>query len=628
MGPAETLLNFLLGLIAAGLLAAPVASRLPWLARHSVGWVMYLANVVLETAEKRLPVTRGLAECLLVAVGCALLWQASGAVWLALAVFVGYGFLVMASLLRERRIINDVYAIAEPAGLRSATSRSKASPAPGLHPVLSLNLEGPFISRTPELALGILPAGRTLRLILLVGNHSRVPSQAAAQVQLVGPDNWIDQDRSSAALPALQPGQVERLEWTLTPTPGDAAGELLITVSAGRFAQTLVVRHHGCREIQPQEVQRVSITRYPGARRAAFCWRGDMDLYDTASFQDIAGLEDAFGLGARYAMAQTMYLSTRLSLDQAEADQWANHYGVDRGAEHIPAFIDWMNKQVDLRHSAPWPVASERPYVIELGNHGHLHYDTDTSGHPGNDWKAGACPGGGTYPWSRGNGSSLDDQRDNIREATRWCEEKLGFKPRSWAKPGRGNDEFTPLAVEEAGMEVATGSDIRPRDNVLRQPPPHFPKDTQLLELTARYPSDPQHTLHAAMLEFWLCRGHRLGLPVIFLVHQHMRQFDGVVCSRLTEHLLDRVVRHFDGDFYIDTVYGIGRYWLDVLSGDRSRVQVEGDGANRRVVNKADRAIDNIPVDVKLRTGECLTRLVSLNAGESVSLASLLGVQE
>lgn len=585
---------------------------------------MYLANVVLETIEKRLPFSRWWAEAVLVAAGITLLGLATGMVWLVTLLLASYLLLVLSNQRRERAIVNAVHAAQEAVGLKAATAARLGYPAPGLHPSLSLTIEGPLVSRWPTLDLGLLPAGHAITLTLVAGNHCRVPTQTPVSVALDVPPGWLIEGDASIELTAIQSGQVQRVSWTLRPAGGAPSGRIGIQVAASRFQRNLEIRHSGCRKVTADEVDAVSITRYPGARRSAFSWRGDMDLYDTASFQDIDGLKEALALSRRYGICQTMYLSTRLSLDAEEARAWATHYGVNRGAGQIQAFIDWMRSDVELTLSSPYPAKSAKPWMMELGNHGHLHYDTDTAGAEGNDWRAGTRPGGGRYPWQGSDHSSFGDQRDNIREAARWCEEKLGFRALSWAKPGRGNDEFSPAAVEAAGCEVATGSDIRPRDNVLRQPPPHHPAGTQIVELTARYPSDPQHIQHAAMLEFWMHRGHRLGIPVIILVHQHMRQFDGVVCMKLTEHLLRKAVDGFNGDLYIDTVYGIGRYWLDVLSGDQAKVRFFGDGKSAQVSSAAEHQIPNVPIDISLNDGSRMTFLVDFRPGQSFSIPDLL----
>lgn len=611
-------MNTALTIAGCALLALVAASRLLFLARWPAGWAMYLPNVLLETLERKLAMSRWIIEAAMVAAACLLIGFGTCMAAPALGVLVAYLLLVGQNLLKERRIINAVHGAQESAGLRGGSGSGSAYPGPALHPALSLNLEGPFVRRLPAYDLGVLSSGAPVRITLLVGNHTRAPGQTPLRIAVQVPEGWRCEPAPECEFPPLGTGEVRRTEWSLTPADGAAAGVVHVRVSASRFDRSIEIRHAGARRWNPAEVASAAITRYPGARRAAFSLRGDMDLYDLASFQSIDGLEDAFGLSARYAVAQTMYLSTRLSLDQEASEEWAGHYGVSRGAKQIPDFVEWMKEKVELRHEAPYPVTSARPFVIELGNHGHLHYDTDASGAPGNNWKAGARPGEGAYPWQGADRSSFGDQLDNIHEAARWTERHFGYVPRSWAKPGRGNDRFTPAAVEASGCEVASGSDIGPRDNVLRQPPPHHPAGTRIVELTSRYPSDPRHVQHAAMLEFWINRGLRLGFPVVVLVHQHMRQFDGLVCARITEHLLEMVVNRFNGDFYIDTVYGVGRYWLDVLGSGSRAVHIEVTEAGVRLRNSGPRRLAGLPLDIRLRDGGTTTRLVDLMPGETV----------
>jgi len=610
-------MTLFMAIVGLALMGALALSRMLFLARTRAGWMMYLPNVFLESLEKRSLKGRWSFEAALVLLSCALIGLGFRSLVAAFVALAFYLLLVLENQFRERRIVRAVYGVQEPVGLRRATASRPGYPSPGLHPRLSVNVEGPFVERVPHYDLGVLIPDVPIVLTLLIGNHSRVPGQTPVIADIELPAGWRLEGRTPCELPPLKSGRVERVRWVLTPTMGASRAPIRIRVRASRFARTLEIRHAGCRAVDPSELVDAEIRRYPGGRRSTFSWRGDMDLYDTATFQTIEGLEDALGLGARYGVAQTMYLSTRLSLDPVAAAQWASHYGVSRGADDIPAFIEWMRAKVDLRHEAPYPATSDKPFVMELGNHGHLHYATDTSGDPGNGWKPGARPGDGRYPWQGDDRSSFGDQRDNTLEAARWFEKSVGFVPRSWAKPGRGNDRYSAAAVEAAGCEVTSGSDIRPRDNVLRQPPPHHPSGTKVVELTARYPSDPQHIQHLAMLEFWMARGHRLGRPLIILVHQHMRQFDGVICSTFTEHILDHAVNGFHGDLYIDTVYGVGRYWLDVLSPQTRQIEVRVTADGVSVMNHSARTIASVPLDLRLRSGERLTRLLDLAPGET-----------
>jgi hypothetical protein len=340
-----------------------------------------------------------------------------------------------------------------------------------------------------------------------------------------------------------------------------------------------------------------------------------MDLYDESTLQSIEGLEATFGLAARYRMPQTMYLSTRLALDPQAASAWASHYGVDRGAGRIPEFVAWMRENVDLRHVCAYPSSPAKRFLIELGNHGHLHFGTDTAGAPENGWVPRSRMGAGAYPWLGADRSSFGEQRDNALEARRWMEEQFGFAPRSWAMPDRTNDRHTAAAMEAAGCEVLSGSDITAKHNVLLQPPPHHPNGSRAVELTIRHPGDPYDMAHADMFAFWLHRGWRLARPVIFMCHQHMRQFSGHACSRLTESVLRRVLADFNGDFHVNTVFGVGEYWREVLSTETGRVRVSLAGSHVTVANGSDSDVTDLPVDVECESGAKFTLLVAVRGG-------------
>ena len=591
-------MSLLLLLASFALLAWVTLARLFVLARWRAGWAMYLANVAWEVFPKKLGVGRFRLEAMAALLGLGLMRAGGvpgGGVGGVAAALLA---LELANRLWERKLLAD----AVPSGLM-------------------LTLEAPFIERLPRYRLGVLWAGVPFEIELIVSNPSKGATAAPVNVRLEAPASWLADGSADQALPPLPSGGVARARWILRPAADPAGGTLVVAVDDGAGVRRLRIGHAGCRPAGEVRIERASISRYPGGRRSAWAWRGDMDLYDTLTWQSIEGLEVALGLAARYALPQTMCLSTRLSLDEAAAREWAARDGRDHGAAEIPKFIGWMRDRVELRHASAYPAqASGKPYVMELGNHGHLHYDTATSAAPENGWKSHARMGAGRYPWMGADASSFGEQRDNILEAARWCERWLGFVPRSWAKPGRCNDADTARAAEAAGCEVLSGSDIRARDNVLFQPPPHHPGGTSAAELTTRHPCDPQHIHHFGMLLFWLHRTRRLGMPMVFMCHQHMRQFEGKACARFTEHVIRSVLAGFHGEFRIDTLFGIGKYWREVLSPKTRRVAVSLEGARLRVENRSDMDFERVPVDLEWDGGRRSTVLVSVRSGTSASV--------
>lgn len=588
-----------LGLWFGIVLLAPVAlARVFFLVRSRAGWAMYLSNILWEPFPKKLGLDRFRMETLVVGLGLIFIrlggatWTLVGGVAASMIALEAVHRLAVRLLFAELRVSRLVYM-----------------------------LEGPFVTRLPRHRLGVLWVGLPVVLELRVVNSARQVWPNPLRVRLEAPAGWLENGAMEQAIEALPSGGEGRASWTLRPNTACAAGELAIRIDGDSMVSGLRVLFDGCWCAGDATAVKASITRYPGGRKSAFVWRGDMDLYDVRTFQSIEGLEVALDLAARYALPQTMCLSTRLSLDEAAALEFAVHEGLETGAADIPRFIQWLNRFVDLRHRAPWPARSNnKRYVMELGNHGHLHYDTAAAAAPENEWKSHAKMGAGRYPWMGEDLSSFGEQRDNILEAARWCERLLGFVPRSWAKPGRCNDDDTARAAEAAGCEVLSGSDIRVRDNVLLQPPPHHPGGTNAVELTSRYPPDPQHGLHFFMLLFWLNRARRLGRPMVFMCHQHLRQWDGPDCSLFTEAFIRRMLMDFHGDFYVDTLFGVGKYWREVLSPQTRRLTVSLTGSHLIVENRSDVDLNHLPVDLEWENGGRSTVLISVPSGQKIEM--------
>ena len=620
-------MNTLFYIPAALLLIPVIAVRLIFLIPGRLGWINYLANVFSEFFVKKIRWSRTAVEIVMALLGLGLLFFA-GSGWLS----VGLALACLLSLELyvskvERWLLATSFTPIDSIGLRRATQETTRGlangyPTPSTHPELMINLAGPFIARMPHYELGTLMVGRRFELRLVIGNHTIVPTQTGIRVRVAAPAALRCEQNIGELLPRLASGEVHELNQTWNVQSAAGAGEIRFIIEWGHFRQELGIHFDGCRLIANATIASAGITRYPGGCRSAFAWRGDMDLYDESTLQSIEGLEVTLSLAARYRLPQTMYLSSRLSLDEASARQWGEHYGADRGAARIPEFIRWMQANVELRHDCTYPFAAKKRFLLELGNHGHLHFGTDTAGAVENGWKPKARMGAGVYPWLGSDRSSFGEQRDNALETRRLFEKHFNYSPKSWAMPNRTNDRFTAAAMAAAGCEVLSDSNVRTQHNVLLQPPPHHPHDTTAVELTKRYPGDPQHIYHVAMNLFWIHRAQRKGIPVVFMCHQHMRQFDGYACTRFTEYTLRYALEKFHGDLHINTVFGIGKYWREVLSPKTHRVRVAVENNSVCIFNESDFNLVEAPLDVELSDGRRFTVLVTVPVGGEIRVQS------
>jgi hypothetical protein len=593
-----------------------ILSRLLRLAPTRLGFLVYFSNVVNELTVKRLHLHRSALEIALLAVGATALAVTEPLAWVGGAGVVAIVFVLqMLVVAEERLLLTTNYAWPDRRAMkhRGAGGPVGSVPEPSRHPKLVINLRGPFARRRPGYDLGDLVVGRTCRLTVLIGNHSTVPCQVPCAVSVVGSRAVRAALAGDGQVGPLVPGDVAEVPIECSAVEVGRGGRIGIAVSMAGRKQLIPVRFRSVRATAG--VESATITRYPGACRAAFAWRGDMDHYDTVSFQSIQGLEVALGLAARYRMPQTMFLSTRLTLDPVATSEYYEHFGVRRGQKHVEGFVAWIGENVDLRHEMAYPFVRTKRFAVEIGNHMHLHYGTHAAAAPENNWRPDAGIGAGRYPWQGEGSDSFSEQRDNALEARRWIEERLGFTPRSWSTPDSTRDEATPAAVEAAGCLVLSDSDSRHLDNVILQPAPHHPAGSSAVELTKRYPGDPMSIFHVAMIRYWMHRAHRTGIPVVFMCHQHMRQFAGHACTRFTESILRYVLTRFNGDLHVNTVYGIGRYWNEVFSPKNGSVSVSVKDGAALVEYRGKEALESVPVDLRLTGGGRSTVLLDLAQG-------------
>jgi hypothetical protein len=598
----------ILWLFAIGLAANCLMSKAFFLAPFRLGWGMLVANLFYEVLERRLRLGRPVLDGL-IWIGVTFLLLPLGGTWAALIWSLMAGLALVAALHVERRWCSDRRAT------QLAACRGRV-PLPV--PNLIVSIRGPILARGRDTYdLGCWPVGLAQPFTLMILNPGPVRPQLPMSIEIEPIGDGVRVTKQDMPAEAPEPGRILEAPFTIEAAgQGSAGGSVRVTVRHGDhvWKRTLVMRRVSTS--RSDSAPRAAIGRWRYGCRAAFAWRGDHDLYDPSTFQSEAGLRLALGLAARYRMPTTIFLSSRLSLEQADHRAFCEQFGWNRHTEEIPGFIRFLREEVDLANDQEFPTASDRPFSAEIGNHMHLHYGTHAAADPGNGWAFRARAGAGRYAWMSGDpGNSFEEQRDNARACAESIERHLGVRTTSFAIPSDFFDAYTSRAVEAAGIEVGNDTDSTKFERQIVFPAEHHPAGcARLAELTRMSPRDPVNAPQIAMLKFWVGVARRRGRALVYLAHHHLRMYEGTTCFCLTSELLRHVAEDTEGDVLAATVTSLGRYWRDVLS-SRSRLihaGVDADGVWVR--NDGQHPQRGLPVDVDFGSGMRLMVLVDVPA--------------
>jgi len=578
------------------------------------GWFMMLVNVFYETGcrgwRKRWHAN------LLFFLGLGVGWYLvvgpwAGALWLTL-----FGLLWVHTLLTDMRWRN---------GLLTVMDARYAGQIPLPLPKLILRLHGPVLRRGPTHDLGDWPVGRVEAYEFVVLNPAdRVHCQFPFHVELRAASDAVTiEGNPSGDHEGLDSGEMARLPFRLKAESPSGPVTLTYRLTLGSYEQSGTMQIASIFDPAGASVRDARIDRWKGGARGAWVWRGDTDLYDPATWQSVEGLRPCFALARRFQMPHTMRLSAGLTLDQETSEKHSRAMGLDRRNHEIPGFAQWLREQVHLQTEMDWPVATEKPYACELGNHYWLHYGTHASADEANQWQTWIGPGLAGYAWTDAEpGDSLKEQTDNSLKCVETFQRVLDYTPTAWGIPGRANDRYTPQAIEASGMAVASDSNCQAFVNVFCQPPPHHPEGTEhLVELSKKYPGDPLFGNQLATLKYWTAHAHRHGRVMVFMAHHHLRGWEAASCFRLTEEMLRHVLADYHGDLYVATMTAVGLYWERVLCPKHRCVSVTpGPGLAVTVQNNGDVDLEALPVTVTFAGGRRTMTLVDVPAGGSVTV--------
>ena len=593
----------------AGLSGVAIASKLVESSYGPFGLVVMLANVPYETLIKKIRMSRIVAD------GIALVAISAGW-WILWGPLAGLVFALVFSLAWAYALNLDAQGVRSNPGEGDARYVG-AIPMP--HPRIIVLVQGPIWSWGRVCDLGDWPMGRTGKFTLQILNPTVLEPQVPLRVEWRSTSDLLEvQGLPSGDLAAPAPGDCLQIPFSIMARPG-ARGPLTLTLvaSVGTVQVEKRLRIRSVFDPARHGVRKLEINRWQGGALAGFAWRGDMDLYDPATFQSVDGLRWTLELCARFRLASTLFLSGRLSLDKEEHRKFCAHLGVDRKTDGIDGFIRFMREEVTMAHKIDFPYQTPRRYALELGNHMYLHYGTHAAMAEENGWKNRSRMLAGRYAWQTEEKGSFAEQRDNAIKNVRVIEEALGFTVKTWGVPGRDYDEETPRAVEAAGMAVGSDTNASAFTNVLCLPPPHHPQGCErLVELTKKYPGDSDNVFKIAMLKYWLWLARRRRSTFVFMAHHHLLRYEGMACTGMTESFLRFVMER--GGSYITTLYGLGTYWENVLCPRHRCVRAQmGSATELEIENRGTTALDSIPVEVRFAGGKRMVLLVDLPASRT-----------
>jgi hypothetical protein len=329
----------LLWLVAVAVTATFLLSKCFFLARTRMGAAMMLANVLYETAFKRLGLIKWQMDAITLPLAVGVWWWLAGptaASIIATVMALGWG----GALAVDMNWRNGTFA---------RQHKQFAGRVPLPVPKLLVVVRGPILDRGHLYELGDWPEGLEQSFQILVTNPGTVYPQLPLLVKVESDTpGFVVEGVISRQLPCPDPGKLEAVSFRLRAPSGSGPLRAGICVEHGDFCFRRTLSLRRVIPLTAARVRSVQVTRWKHGSRAAFAWRGDQDLYDPATFQSADGLRTSLGLAQRFHLPTTLFLSGRLSLVEQEHLEFCRHFGLNRHSEEIPTFIDFLRREVQI----------------------------------------------------------------------------------------------------------------------------------------------------------------------------------------------------------------------------------------------------------------------------------------
>jgi hypothetical protein len=292
-----------------------------FLAPYRIGWLMMLANVPYETfcrGRRKRWHTDALAM-----LGLGAAWTTVLGPWAGLAWVTVYGSAWAYTLLLDLKWRNGALTVQD-------ARYAREIPLP--LPKLILHVKGPVLKRGKTHDLGAWPVGRSEAFEFIILNPAdKVHCQFPLQFDITSSSEAVAIEGDVCGEhPGPSPSEVLRLPVTLRATRPSGPVTVDYRLRLGSYAVNGSLRIGSIFNPAGICVTEARISRWKGGARGAWCWRGDVDLYDPATWQSAEGLQPSFELARRFRMPHTLLLSARLCLDEAESTAHGQAMGLNR----------------------------------------------------------------------------------------------------------------------------------------------------------------------------------------------------------------------------------------------------------------------------------------------------------
>ena len=502
-----------------------------------------------------------------------------------------------------------------------------------------LNIRAPVLLAPggKDLDLGDRPVKKRFEILAIAHNIGGSPA-TGIHLSVREDDEGFRFSPTSVGTFDLEPGEAKVFEFSIIPvTKSEKKSTILVTVEDGnrRDRKALMVRSRF--SLDKTRPIGCSISRWRYGLSAATAWRGDIDGFDNLSNEKT--LQPALDLSGIFRIPPSLFISSRLILDQKEWFSWVRKFPEKmEGENSVQRFENWLGFLRTIRacNDLEYPLIGQTWPCAQIGSHMYYHYwspygydaSLDTN------WDNNIGPGEYAHSWEIGKKdekTTFTEILDNISLNNTYLEDFFGVRPSTWSAPADKSHSLYPEALAKAGLLGASeafdpgarlGRSLAPYRPDLGECMPYHPGGSKIVETrahTRRF--DPFTPTHVFCLKRAIMRAVRRGSQVTYLWHPHLRLYSPFFGRESSVRHFVEVSRFLVQDLgsvcWITTHHNIVQYWESVLCPDHGVVHLKVVNGLVSAFNESENFLKALPIDVEYGGGKRTCFLVDLEPNSS-----------